>query len=85
MFAHIHKSPVFHRCYKDASARGQNNFIAASGKMYRRKIFDGILDPMFAQVVKIGRKFDGDRSILSGSDVVEPKVGAELINNLALR
>ena len=40
---------------------------------------------MLAEMIEIGRKLDAERLVSAGIDVVEMQVGAQLINDAALR
>ena len=76
VLAHIDEAALLGWRHKDASARGQRDLVAVGREMHRGKIIDGILDPMLAQIVEIGRELDRDGAILAGRDVVQAQIGA---------
>ena len=83
MLADIYETPLLHRRNENAAARGENDLVSVGGKMNGGQIVDGALNPVFAKIVEIGRKLNGNGAILAGCDVVEAKVCALLIDDLA--
>src|SRR5258706_5360865 len=84
MIGSLHQAALLGWGDEDFATRSESQFAAVVGNMSGSRVVGGLLDPVLAEVIEIGRQINGDELVGAGRDVVEPQIGAELVDNASL-
>ncbi len=76
-----HQPPLGRGGHEDPAAGGEHHRVALRVEMRRGQVLHRLLDPLLPELVEVGGQADRQPPLHSRGDVVEPQVGAHLVDH----